>query len=403
MKDNLPQRTRRFHKGHKVSNICALCASFVPFVVRTPIIIFLLLCSCHAPQKNSPQEIQGETFPLHHAKGFKATLHPDYTVVDVLDPWNPRRYLQRYILIDRNKEIPAHGLPAGTLIRTPIQKIAVYTAVHCAALYELGVIQDIIGVCEPRFINHPAIRLRLAEGMISDMGESISPNTEKMIESGIEVILATPFQNAGYGAVEKTGIPVIECADYMETTPLGRAEWIRFLGLFTGKTELADSLFRETEARYVETKNAVSNIANRPTLFTEKRYGSTWYVPAGQSYMAQIYRDAGADYMFKDLPGSGGSPLNFETVFDKAIHADFWLFNYNRDTEMTCQSLEAEYALYAQFDAFRKRRIYGCNTHASLFYEETPLHPDYLLRELVAIFHPDQMPEYQFRYFHLLK
>jgi len=368
-----------------------------------PIIIFLLLCSCHTPQQNSSEEIQGEEYTLRHAKGFKATLHPDYTVVDVLDPWNPRRTLQRYILIDRNKEIQTHCLPSGTVIHTPIQKIAVYTAVHCAALYELGVIHDIIGVCEPRFINHPAIRSRLAEGMISDMGESISPNTEKMIESGVEVILATPFQNAGYGAVEKTGIPVIECADYMETTPLGRAEWIRFLGLFTSKTELADSLFRETEARYIEIQKNVANIAKRPTLFTEKRYGSTWYVPAGQSYMAQIYRDAGADYIFKDLPGSGGSPLDFETVLDKAIRADFWLFNYNRDTEMTCQSLEAEYALYANFDAFNNRRVYACNTYTSLFYEETPIHPEYLLRELVAIFHPEKMIGYHFRYFHLLK
>jgi len=396
-----PQGTQRKRKVRKI--FASFAKNFASFAVKTPIILCLFLCSCHTPQKNSSQEIQGEAYLLHHAKGFKAIHHPDYTVVDVLDPWNPRRNLQRYILIDRNKEIPAYGLPSGTLIRTPIQKIAVYTAVHCAALYELGVIQDIIGVCEPRFINHPAIRSRLAEGMILDMGESISPNTEKMIESGVEVILATPFQNAGYGAVEKTGIPVIECADYMETTPLGRAEWIRFLGLFTGKTTLADSLFQETETRYLEIKNTMMNIANRPTLFTEKRYGSTWYVPAGQSYMAQIYRDAGVGYIFNDLPGSGGAPLNFETVFDRAIHADYWLFNYNRDAEMTYQSLAAEYALYANFDAFKNRRVYGCNTHTSLFYEETPIHPDYLLRELVAIFHPEQMSGYQFRYFHLLK
>jgi iron complex transport system substrate-binding protein len=270
-------------------------------------------------------------------------------------------------------------------------------------LYELNVIHDVTGVCEPRFINHPVIRSLLAEGMITDMGESVSPNAEKMIESGVEVLLATPFQNAGYGAVEKTGIPVIECADYMETNPLGRAAWIKFFGLFTGKTALADSLFQETESRYLEIKKAVANVTNRPTLFTEKRYGSTWYVPAGQSYMAQIYRDAGADYIFGYLPGSGGAPLSFETVLDKAIHADFWKFNYNSDTEMTVQSLEAEYALYANFDAFKNKRVYGCNTSVTLFYEEAPMHPDYLLRELVAIFHPEQMHDYKLRYFHLLK
>jgi iron complex transport system substrate-binding protein len=166
---------------------------------------------------------------------------------------------------------------------------------------------------------------------------------------------------------------------------------------------LADSLFHETEVHYQEIKNVVANVTRRPTLFTEKKYGASWYVPAGQSYMAHLYGDAGADYVFSYLPGSGGTPLSFETVLDKAIHADFWLFNYGMDAGMTYPSLAAEYSLYANFDAFKKRRVYGCNTQFSLFFEEAPLHPDYLLRELVAIFHPAQMPAgYLFRYYHPL-
>ena len=368
-------------------------------------LLLLSLCcviSCHVRQGVITDETQGEEYILHHAEGFRVTCHSDYTVVEVRDPWNPLRNLQRYVLVDRNKEVSTN-LPEGTLIRTPIQKIGVYTAVHCAALDELGVIDAIIGVCESRFIKSPAVLSRLTEGLIADLGESVSPNTEKMMALGVEVILTSPFQNAGYGSVEKTGIPIIECADYMETTPLGRAEWLRFLGLFTGQTTLADSLFYETEARYMDIKNKVAKLTRRPTVFTEKKYGSVWYVPSGQSYMAQLYRDAGADYEFSHLPGSGGTPLSFETVLDKAIHADFWLFNYNSDTSMTYQFLEAEYALYAHFDAFKLGRVYGCNTHTSFFYEEAPIHPDYLLRELVAIFHPEKMPEdYPFRYFHLL-
>ena len=372
--------------------------------MRKGFIAIIPLCfvfCCHIRQGVSPDETQGEEFIVHYAEGFKATCYPDYTIVDVRDPWNPQRNLQRYVLVDRYKEPPAN-LPEGTLIRTPIRKVAAYMAVHCTALDELGVLDHIIGVCEPRFIISPVVHARLAEGLITDLGESVSPNVEKMIEMGVEVILTSPFHHAGYGAVEKTGIPVIECADYMETTPLGRAEWLRFLGLFTGQTTLADSLFQETEARYLEIKHEVAHITRRPTLFTEKRYGASWYVPAGQSYMAQLYADAGADYLFSDLPGAGGAPLSFETVLDKAIHADFWLFNYSRDTDMTYQSLESEYALYANFDAFKQRRVYGCNTDFSLFFEETPIHPDYLLRELVAIFHPNQMPGYLFRYYHPL-
>ena len=373
--------------------------------MRKVLLVFIplcLLCCCHVRQGVLPDETQGEAYIVRYAEGFKATCYPDYTIVEVRDPWNHQRNLQRYILVDRKKEIPAL-LPEGMLIRTPIQKVVAYMAVHCTALDELGVIDDIIGVCEPRFINSPVVHSRLADGLIVDLGESVSPNTEKIIELGVEVILTSPFHNAGYGAVEKTGIPIIECADYMETTPLGRAEWLRFFGLFTGQTALADSLFQETEIRYLEIKNAVADISRRPTVFTEKKYGAAWYVPAGQSYMAQLYNDACANYVFSDLPGSGGTPLSFEAVLDKAIHADFWLFNYNRDTDMTYQSLEAEYTLYANFDAFRQRRVYGCNTDFSIFFEETPIHPDYLLSELVAIFHPEQMLGYQFRYFHPLK
>ena len=366
---------------------------------------FILLCllyGCHTKQRISTEETQGETFPVRFAEGFRATCYPDYTIVDVRDPWNPQRNLQRYVLIDRDKEITAK-LPAGTLIRIPIQKAVVYTAVHCAALDDLGVMDAVIGVCEPRYINNPVIRSRLAEGLMTDMGEAVSPNTEKMIAMGVEVVLASPFQNAGYGSVGKTGIPIFECADYMETTPLGRAEWIRLLGLLTGKSALSDSLFVETEARYSEIKNAVARTTSRPTLFTEKRYGSAWYVPSGNSFMAQLYNDAGADYIFSYLPGSGGTPLSFETVFDKAIHAGFWLFHYDRDIEMTYQALAAEYALYANFDSFKNRHIYGCNTQSSLFFEETPMHPDYLLQELTAIFHPELLPgRYRFRYFHPL-
>ena len=369
---------------------------------------FLLLISlclmfcCNMKQRVLPDETQGEKYILRYSEGFKVACYPDYTIVDVHDPWNPRRNLQRYVLVDRNKEIPAN-LPKGTLIRTPIQNVGVYAAVHYASMEELGVIDDIIGVCEPRYINIPSVRSRLIEGLITDLGESVSPNVEKMMNLGIEVLVVTPFHNAGYGSVEKTNIQIIECADYMETTPLGRAEWIRFLGLFTGKTTLADSLFLETEARYLEIKNTVAKITHRPTLFTEKKYGSSWYVPSGQSYMAQLYSDAGADYVFSALPGSGGMPLSFETVFDKAIHADFWLFNYNLDANMSYQSLQDEYTLYANFNAFKQQRVYGCNTNTSLFYEETPMHPDYLLRELVAIFHPEQMTDYHFRYYHKLK
>jgi iron complex transport system substrate-binding protein len=189
----------------------------------------------------------------------------------------------------------------------------------------------------------------------------------------------------------------------METDPLGRAEWIKFLGLLTGQQERADSLFRETESNYLKVRALVEGVTSRPTLMTGKKYGSPWYVPSGESYMARIYKDAGADYLFSYLPGTGGSPMSFETVLDKAIHADIWLIHYNQEEEMTYDMLESDYDSYSQFDAFRDRHIYGCNTNYSLYYEEVPTHPDYLLTELIALFHPHLLPQHEFRYFSPLK
>ena len=185
----------------------------------------------------------------------------------------------------------------------------------------------------------------------------------------------------------------------MESLPLGRTEWIRFYGLLFGKEAMADSIFRETEDRYLELKELAKTVTNRPTVISEKKFGSSWYMPAGDSYVAHLYNDAGADYIFKDLPGAGSTPLAFETVLDKAIHADMWLIKYNQANDMTYKDLRTEYTPYENFDAFKNRRIYTCNTGIVPYYEEFPIHPDYLLKDLVWVFHPELLPGYTPRYY----
>lgn len=339
---------------------------------------------------------------FRYALGFQVMYADGYTQVEVRDPWNKGKLLQRYLLVPRDKKQP-EGMPKGTVVRVPLRNMVVYTSVHSAVLDELGAAGDIVGVCESRYIKVPTVIERLRDGLTTDLGEATSPNVEKMIEIGAEVVVASPFDHGGYGPVEKIGIPIIECADYMETDPLGRAEWIKFIGLLTGQTARADSLFRETEANYLRVKALVEKAEKRPTLLTGMKFGSSWYVPAGESFMARIYKDAGADYLFNYLPGTGGTPLSFETVLDKAIHANLWVMHYNRDEDMTYETLASDYAPYGRFDAFTNHRIYGCNTHHSRYYEEVPIHPDWLLTELIAIFHPQLLPNYTFRYFEALK
>ena len=343
---------------------------------------WMVACTPSGKQTSSKEALSSDR--IQYAQGFTVQRFDTYTMVEVRDPWDSTRLLQRYLLVDRTKSVPG-GLPKGTIVKVPVKDIVVYTSVHAAIIDQLHEINKVIE--------------GIQAGRIADLGEATSPNIEKMIEIGAELVIASPFQNSSYGPVEKIGIPIIEGADYMEAFPLGRTEWIRFYGLLFGKEEMADSIFKETEQAYLSLKNLTVNIDKRPTVLSEKKFGSSWYIPAGDSYMAHLFEDAGADYMFKDLPGAGSTPLAFETVFDKAIHADIWLVKYNQSSEMTYNDLRSEYTPYENFDAFKKQRIYTCNTGIVPYYEEFPLHPEYLLKDLIWIFHPELVPGYSPRYF----
>lgn len=357
---------------------------------------FLLAGCRHTPASSAAEATASDT--VRYARGFHIRHYTGYTEVEVTDPWDSTRLLQRYLLIDREKSRPA-GLPKGTVVKVPVRKAVVYTSVHAAMIDQLGETDQIIGVCEPRYMDTPVIQAGVASGRIADLGEATSPNVEKMIELGAELILASPFQNSSYGPVEKTGIPIVEAADYMESSPLGRTEWIRFYGLLFGQEAAADSIFRATEQRYLDLARKVDTVIYRPTVLAEKRFGSSWFVPGADSYMARMFRDAGANYVFRDLAGAGSLPLAFEAVLNEAMHADIWLIKYNQAADLTYTGLKNEYSPYAEFDAFKNRRIFGCNTGRVPYYEEFPLHPDYLLEDLVWLFHPELMPGYTPRYF----
>ena len=357
---------------------------------------WMVACTPSGKQTSSKEALSSDS--IQYAQGFTVQRFDTYIMVEVRDPWDSTRLLQRYLLVDRTKSVPG-GLPKGTIVKGPVKDIVIYTSVHAAIIDQLHETDKVIGVCEPRYMDTPAIQEGIQAGRIADLGEATSPNIEKMIEIGAELVIASPFQNSSYGPVEKIGIPIIEGADYMEAFPLGRTEWIRFYGLLFGKEEMADSIFKETEQAYLSLKDLTANIDNRPTVLSEKKFGSSWYVPSGDSYMAHLIEDAGADYMFKDLPGAGSTPLAFETVFDKAIRGVMWLLNDNQSSEMTYNDLRSEYTPYENFDAFKKKRIYTCNTGAVPYYEEFPIHPEYLLKDLIWIFHPELVFGYSPRYF----
>ena len=360
--------------------------------------IVLLLSACGGGSKTS-SAINGEIIPLKYAENLKLMKGDGYTEAVLRNPWDTTSILRTYILVDKNKEVPEH-LPEGTLVRTPLSKALVYTATHCNLIHELGAVKSIGGICEIQDIKVPEIIEGCANGTIVNAGEGTNPDIEKIIDLHPDALLLSPYENSGgHGQVEKLKIPIIECADYMETSALGSAEWIRFYGLLFGREALADSIFASVEKNYNELKGMATSQPVKPRLVCELKSGSAWYVSGGLSTTGKLYADAGADYAFASYPNSGGVPLSFETVFDKAQDADVWLMKYNHPTDKTYQSLREDYAPYANFKAFKDKNVYGCNTAYTKYYEDFPFHPDKVLKDLIKIFHPSLLPGYELKYF----
>ena len=363
---------------------------------------FSILSCNYAGKKKSALESTRRT-EIRHARGFTIHYFENYTEVTVRNPWDTTRILENYILVDRKIKLPDH-LPEGIIVRTPINKVAVCTGVYAGIWKSLGRMNSIVAVCEPQYIELPEVKRGVADGKIIDLGLATAIDLEKLIAVSPDILIISPFENTTYGRLEKTGIPVVEDASYMEDSPLGRAEWIKFEAVFAGEDELAEEIFSKIETKYRSLCAMVAKTKERPTVFAEKKYSQVWYVPGGNSYVGRFFNDAGANYLWRNLPQSGSVPLSFETVFDKAEKAQFWLIKYNNaNADLTYSDLKSEYELYANFDAFKQKRIFGLNSGKTSYYEVGPMEPDVILADLVHVFHPELLPNYVPKYYFSLK
>ena len=372
-------------------------------------IIFLIVCLLQSCNTNPAKQNQagtgvGDTLQVEYAAGFDIIRFNNYTEAVVYNPWDKGRVQQKYILIDRNKEMPA-DIPEGTVVKVPIQSVACYSAIQVSMLDKLNSMGIINAVAEPGYIANPAIHEGIASGKITDLGPAVSVAVEKLIASNPEIIIAVHFRNAGYGAVEKTGIPILECIDYMELSPLGQTEWIRFIAEFIGKQKEAEILFGEISERYNLLCEKTSGLTKKPTIFSEKKYGNSWYIACGQSVAAIGFAHAGAEYLWNDLAGTGSVPMSFESVYARAENADYWLFKYNLPDKkvLTYEELKSEYKPYEHFKAFKERKILACNTSSKPYYENGLLEPDVVLADLIHAIHPDILPDHEPVYIDFLK
>ena len=364
----------------------------------------VLLSSCGGRQTASADG--GDTVPFRYAQLLQLVRYDGYTVATIRHPWRQDAVLHRYVLVPPAAPVP-EGFPEGTVIRTPLRRSVVFTTVHCSLLSMLHREASVAGVADLKYIKAPYVQEGVAAGRIVDCGDGMSPVIEKIIDLHPDALLLSPFENSGgYGQLEEIDIPIVECAEYMEPSPLGRAEWVRFYGLLYGCEHEADSLFALVDSSYHALRHTVMsesrhpNTAPKTSVLVDKVTGSVWYVPGGRSTIGQMLSDAGARYPWASDDRSGSIALPFETVLERAGDCDVWLLRYSGQQPLTRQQLLSEHRGYNQFRSFREGRVYGCNVEQSMFYEDSPFRPDLLLSDFIKILHPDIPDLPALRYYH---
>lgn len=373
----------------------------------------ITLTACQGGKTAAGMEEGGDTLQMKYAQLLTIVSHDEgsYTEVKVHNPWKEGTELHRYILVPKGKEGDAtmaklagqahgEGKKAAALgvktdtVRTPLESNLVFTAPHCQLLTELGCQNAITGVCDKDYINIPDIKSRAQADAkvahpIMDCGSSMQPDIERIIALHPEALLISPFENSGgYGKLDKLRIPVIETADYMETSPLGRAEWIKLYGLLLGSSK-ADSLFSAIEKEYLQLKAEAAKLPLGLSILTERKTGNVWYVPGGKSTMGILLRDAHARYIFADDTHSGSLSMSPEQIIAKGNQVDVWAFKYFGGNALTKQDLLAEYQGYQALKAFQTGTVYETDTSCEPYFELTSFHPEILLREFIILSHPE--------------
>ncbi|MBO7442084.1 MAG: ABC transporter substrate-binding protein [Paludibacteraceae bacterium] len=345
----------------------------------------LLLAGCHRNKISETHE--GKEIRFDYAKLIRVWECDGFKKMEIRNPWDTTCLLQTYLLVDKTKEIPAN-CPGGVVVRVPLEKSAVFTTVHCSLIEELGAVGSISGICELEYITNPNIISLTQSGKIVDFGSSMSPDIEKIITVSPDAILLSPFNNSGgHGGLDKLGIPIVECADYMESDPLGRAEWIKLYGMLFGKESEADSIFSKVTETYTQIeKEAQQETGSHPSLLYGLDNGGSWFIPGGKSYMAKMFASAGANYIFGETTHSGAEPFAFETVYDKGCNADIWLILGTEVADKTYKDLQR----FSNFKSYKEKRVYACNTTKTSFFDEIPFHPERLLKDLYVIFHSEK-------------
>jgi len=376
--------------------------------MKNKILFLFLLLSMSAcqetPQTTNNKRPVVEEIALQYAQNFSIQKQGSLTILSVGKAWNGENAQSlKYVLYPKEENAPT-GFGEALLIPVPVERIICTGTTQTAILDLLGVSDKIVAVADGKYLYNEQIRKRISDGDLPELGTEQGLNYEKALAVSPDLVFS--FSNGGKRPHQKfgeLGIPVVLIAEFMEESPLGKAEWAKFFAYFVGKEKEADKYFEAMALRYEKLKEASASLISteHPTVFTGTLQGSSWYLPGGKSFMAQFIADAGGQYLWADNKDAGALTVDFETVLNKAQKAKIWLNVILADNR---KDLLASDERYQYFQAYQESNIYSYTARVSDnggydFFESAIVHPDIVLADLIHIFHPKRQAKHQLFYY----
>lgn len=357
----------------------------------------LVLFSCSG-KNNKPVDNAIASVKLSYAELFSINNDADYKTVTVYNPWKPGEVYSRYYLVkDKSTPVPADG----DKIIIPLKTLMTNSATHLSFLELLGELDKVTGVCSSNYIYNPFIRENVGNGTIADLGDSFNLDIERLLLLRPQAVMTTAYNadDENSKRMKQTGLSILYNIEWQEKTLLGRAEWIKFVGAFFDKDSEADSIFSNIENRYNEIKALAANIDNKPTVLSGQDFRGSWSMPGGKSFSARLLNDAGADYYYKEDNNTGSISTTIEEALIHFNKADVWV-NAQANTLDELAKMDTKYRL---FKAFQEGNVYNTNkritpTGGNDYWESAVARPDLLLSDMIKIFHPEVLPDYELTY-----
>ena len=374
--------------------------------ISTFIFLFAaLLSSCKQNNARSLATQSPEKNEIQYAKGLEIYHHKGYSILKITHPWPNATQPFIYILQEKNGIIP-DSLQQYTRISVPIQSIVVTSTTHIPALELLGVENSLVGFPNTDFISSPKTRKRIDAGRVKEVGTNETLNTEILIDMAPDVIVSFGLNNSNptLDNLQKSGLKVLLNGDWNEQSPLGKAEWIKFFGALYVMDAKAKTIFSSIEKEYHTTLTLAKKATYKPTVMSGAMYQDQWFVPQGESWMALFLKESQSNYLWANTKGTGSLTLPFETILEKAQKAEFWIApgDFSSIKEMNNSNPH-----YAKFEAFINKKVYSYALHKGakggiLFFEWSSTRPDWVLKDLIAIFHPELLPNHRPYFFEKL-